>query len=46
VYVPICHWVRGEGWLYQLGVMDFAGGVDPYANVGVAVLAAALFVGK
>ena len=27
VYVPICHWVWGGGWLSDLGVMDFAGGI-------------------
>jgi Amt family ammonium transporter len=27
VYAPICHWVWGGGWLSELGVMDFAGGI-------------------
>src|SRR5512137_121545 len=26
VYVPICHWIWGNGWLAEKGVMDFAGG--------------------
>ena len=26
-YVPVAHWVWGGGWLAQMGVMDFAGGV-------------------
>ena len=46
VYAPICHWVWGGGWLYQLGVMDFAGGLVLHANVGVTALVAAMFVGK
>ena len=46
VYAPICHWVWGDGWLHQLGLMDFAGGVVLHANVGVAALIAALYVGK
>ena len=27
VYAPICHWVWGGGWLSDLGVMDFVGGI-------------------
>ena len=46
VYAPICHWVWGDGWLHQLGIMDFAGGVVLHANVGVAALVTAIFVGK
>ncbi len=26
VYAPVCHWVWGGGWLFQLGFLDFAGG--------------------
>lgn len=36
VYVPIAHWVWGGGWLAQLGVMDFAGGIVVHVNAGVA----------
>lgn len=46
VYAPICHWVWGDGWLHQMGIMDFAGGVVLHANVGVAALIAAVYVGK
>ena len=46
VYAPICHWVWGDGWLHQMGVMDFAGGLVLHANVGVAALIAAVYVGK
>lgn len=42
VYVPVCHWVWGGGWLSQLGVLDFAGGIVVHVNAGVAALVAAL----
>ena len=46
VYVPICHWVWGDGWLNSLGVMDFAGGFALHAAVGASALVAALVVGQ
>ncbi len=46
VYVPICHWVWGGGWLADLGVMDFAGGIVIHINAGVAALVTALVLGK
>jgi ammonium transporter, Amt family len=46
VYVPICHWVWGGGWLQQLGLMDFAGGTVVHINAGVAALVAALVLGR
>jgi Amt family ammonium transporter len=46
VYVPICHWVWGGGWLGDLGLMDFAGGTVVHINAGVAALVAALVMGK
>lgn len=46
VYVPVCHWVWGGGWLAQLGVLDFAGGIVVHVNAGAAALVAALFIGK
>jgi ammonium transporter, Amt family len=42
VYLPICHWVWGGGWLGKLGVLDFAGGIVVHVNAGVAALVAAL----
>ena len=45
-YVPVCHWVWGDGWLQKLGVMDFAGGTVVHVNAGVAALVAALVLGK
>jgi len=46
VYVPVAHWVWGGGWLQQLGVMDFAGGIVVHVNAGTAALVAALVVGR
>jgi ammonium transporter, Amt family len=46
VYVPICHWVWGGGWLAKLGVLDFAGGIVVHVNAGVAALVAALMIGQ
>ena len=46
VYVPLCHWVWGDGWLQKLGVMDFAGGIVVHINAGVAALVAALVLGR
>ncbi len=45
VYLPICHWVWGGGWLADLGLMDFAGGTVVHINAGVAALVAALVMG-
>ncbi|MEY2853419.1 MAG: hypothetical protein RL030_551 [Pseudomonadota bacterium] len=46
VYVPVAHWVWGGGWLAQLGVMDFAGGIVVHVNAGVAAMVCALVVGR
>ncbi len=46
VYIPVAHWVWGGGWLAQLGVMDFAGGIVVHINAGVAALVAALVLGR
>ena len=47
VYAPIAHWGWSEsGWLYQLGVLDFAGGIVVHINAGIAALVAAIVLGK
>lgn len=46
VYAPICHWVWGGGWLSELGVMDFAGGIVVHITAGVAALVAAVVLGN
>ncbi len=45
VYCPIAHWVWGGGWLQQMGVMDFAGGLVVHLNAGLAALVCALVLG-
>ena len=46
VYVPVCHWVWGNGWLMQMGLLDFAGGTVVHINAGIASLVAALLLGN
>ena len=45
VYVPVCHWVWGGGWLADLGLYDFAGGTVVHITAGVAALVAAMVLG-
>ena len=45
VYAPIAHWVWGGGWLGELGVMDFAGGLVVHASAGIAALVIASTLG-
>jgi Amt family ammonium transporter len=46
IYYPLAHWVWGGGWLAQLGVFDFAGGIVIHTSAGLASLAAALVLGR
>jgi len=46
VYYPLVHWVWGGGWLAQLGVADFAGGIVIHTAAGMSALAAALVLGR
>lgn len=46
VYVPVCHWIWGGGWLMNMGAVDFAGGVAVEVNSGFSALALALVLGK
>lgn len=45
VYVPVTHWVWGGGWLAEMGVYDFAGGIVVHITAGVAALVAAIVLG-
>lgn len=45
VYMPVCHWIWGGGWLAELGAKDFAGGIVIHVNAGIAALVAALVLG-
>ncbi len=46
VYIPVCHWIWGGGWLMNLGAVDFAGGVAVEVNSGFSALALSLVLGK
>lgn len=46
VYVPVCHWVWGGGWLGEKGLLDFAGGTVVHINAGVAAIVAAMMLGN
>ncbi|MDH3597379.1 MAG: ammonium transporter, partial [Rhodospirillales bacterium] len=45
VYAPAAHWVWGGGWLADLGVMDFAGGIVVHVTAGVSALVLAVVLG-
>ncbi|MGQ0664039.1 MAG: ammonium transporter [Pseudomonadota bacterium] len=47
VYAPVAHSVWKEtGFLFEAGVLDFAGGTVVHINAGIAGLVAALVIGK
>ncbi|KAF0191843.1 MAG: ammonium transporter Amt family [Gammaproteobacteria bacterium] len=48
VYAPIAHmvWSGDGGFLWDMGVLDFAGGTVVHINAGIAGLVAALVLGK
>ena len=46
VYAPVTHWVWGGGWLGEMGVMDFAGGLVVHLTAGAAALVAAVVLGS
>jgi Amt family ammonium transporter len=45
VYVPVTHWVWGGGWLAQMGVLDYAGGIVVHLIAGVSALVVAIVLG-
>jgi ammonium transporter, Amt family len=47
VYFPVAHWVWGAGgWLFEMGVIDFAGGTAVHINAGAAALGVILVIGR
>ncbi|MFF9318209.1 ammonium transporter [Streptomyces sp. NPDC014735] len=47
VYFPVAHWVWGSGgWLYEMGVIDFAGGTAVHIDAGAAALGVVLVIGR
>lgn len=45
VYAPVCHWIWGGGWLAQMKVMDYAGGLVVHATAGASSLVAVAMLG-
>ena len=47
VYAPVAHWVWSpKGFLFDAGILDYAGGTVVHINAGVAGLVAAIMLGK
>ncbi len=47
VYDPVAHWVwSGDGWLFKMGALDFAGGTVVHLISGIAGIACAIVIGK
>jgi len=46
VYLPVAHWVWGDGFLSRLGVVDFAGGIVIHATAGASALITAIYLGR
>ncbi len=46
VYCPVTYWVWGGGFLGQMGVKDFAGGIVVHTTAGVGALVIAMVLGK
>lgn len=46
IYIPVCHWVWGGGFLMTNGAVDWAGGVVIHATCGAAAIASVLVLKK
>lgn len=47
IYNPVAHWVwSADGWLFNMGALDFAGGTVVHINAGIAALVMAILLGK
>lgn len=47
IYNPVAHWVwSGDGWLFKLGALDFAGGTVVHISAGIAAIVTAIMLGK
>lgn len=46
VYIPVCHWVWGGGFLQKIGFVDFARGTVIHTTASFAALASIIFLGK
>jgi ammonium transporter, Amt family len=47
VYDPVAHWTWAEGgWLFKLGVLDFAGGTVVHLTAGISALVCVFVIGS
>jgi len=47
VYAPVARWVfNSNGWIFESGALDFAGGAAIHINAGIAALAVVLVIGN
>ncbi|MGL4325913.1 MAG: ammonium transporter, partial [Tannerellaceae bacterium] len=46
IYFPVAHWIWGNGFLSQLGFVDYAGGTVIHATAGFSALIGVLFFGR
>jgi ammonium transporter, Amt family len=47
VYAPAARWVfNANGWIFEMGALDFAGGAAIHINAGMAALAVILVIGN
>ena len=46
IYAPVTHWIWGGGWLAELNVMDFAGGLVVHLTAGASALVLAVILGR
>ncbi|MGH8013488.1 MAG: ammonium transporter, partial [Candidatus Binataceae bacterium] len=47
IYDPLAHWVWGlDGWIHQMGALDFAGGTVVHISSGISALAAVMVIGR
>jgi Amt family ammonium transporter len=45
IYAPLAHWTwHAEGFLFKMGVLDFAGGTVVHMSAGFAALAASMYL--
>eukprot|EP01088_Endostelium_zonatum_P006274 TRINITY_DN18387_c0_g1_i1.p1 TRINITY_DN18387_c0_g1~~TRINITY_DN18387_c0_g1_i1.p1 ORF type:complete len:463 (+),score=77.33 TRINITY_DN18387_c0_g1_i1:123-1511(+) len=46
VYYPLAHWIWGGGWLSDLPVLDFAGGIVIHTSAGISSLIISIMLGR
>ena len=46
VYAPVTHWIWGGGWLAEMGILDYAGGLVVHLTAGISALVLAAALGR